>query len=106
MVVVNHIGRKTVAQNARISLETMQRIDGRYNTPGINELVASFQRIEDNAGWTATQALQDHFDAMTRIANNGSDLALIKQEASLFRNCESMLTYLVKIEGAGFQVRR
>jgi hypothetical protein len=102
---MNHIGRKTVAQNARLSLETMQHCDSRYNTTAINGLIESFRRIEDNESWTPEQALQDHFNAMTDVANNASDLALIKASPFLFRNCESTLNYLVKIEGARYVVQ-
>ena len=96
--------RRFVAQNAKLSLQTMQKINPRYKTAVIDELIASFKRIEDNATWTATQALQDHFDAMSKVADSPSDLNLLKSERSLFRNCESMAKFLIEVEGATFKV--
>lgn len=102
---MHHIGRKTVAEVARLAIESMQNIDGRYKTDGINGLIESFRRIEDNPQWTPEQALQDHFDAMTAIAMNLSELTLLKSQPALFQNCESMLRYLTKVENARVRLK-
>jgi hypothetical protein len=96
--------RRFVASNARLSLQTMQQIKRQYKTAVIDELIASFKRIEENTAWTATQALQDHFNAMTKVAESPSDLRLLQSERSLFRNCESMMKFLIEVEGASFKV--
>lgn len=91
--------RKLIAEVARLSIETIQRISPPHRTPGLVALAASFKRIEDNPSWTAEQALQDHLNAMTVIAGNPTDLALLKSgSGTLFRNCEIMLNYLTKKE--------
>jgi len=95
-----NLNRTMIAQNARLSIETMQAVDTRYKTEGLDQLIASFLRIEQNAAWSATQALQDHLAAMTQVAQNSQDLALLQKSSALFRNCESMLVYLTKVENA------
>lgn len=93
------INRQFLAQTARLSIEALQKCSLQWRRPAIDGLRESFQRIENNPGWTATQALQDHFDTMTVIADSSTDLSLV-QGTAVFKNCENLFIFLTKTEGA------
>jgi len=96
------IGRKLVAEAGKLAIGSMQQADSRYRTDVFDALKASFERIEQNEGWTATEALQDHFNAITYVVESGS-VGLLKETPALFRSCENMLKAL-RMEGANVLV--
>jgi hypothetical protein len=99
-----------VAQNAATALETFGRIDSSFLSPNIQELISSMKRIQEMNVETpdqATEALQDHFNAMSSIAGNQSDLVKLQTavNGSLFVNCESVLKILLS-KGARARISR
>lgn len=97
-----------VAENAAIALESFGRLYPDFLSPNIQELINSMKRIQAMNVETAdqaTSALQDHFNAMSSIAGNQSDLVKVQTAAngSLFRNCESVLKILL-LKGARIRV--
>jgi hypothetical protein len=98
------ITRAFLAELARTSIETMQTINPNWRTPLIDELRASFKRIEDNKQWTPEQALIDHINVMTLTARDATTLRMV-QSSAVFTNCESMLRFLLNVERAALTVR-
>ena len=100
------VNRKLIAETARISIETNQTMQSKYRTKGLNELAASFRRIEENPNWTPVQALQEHLDAMKKVCVLGTDIDLVKEGAGIFKNCWIMRQYLTKVEYASFRTMK
>lgn len=91
------ITRQFLAQNARLSIESMGGIDSRFKHPAFIELAESMRRIETQ-DITPVEALVDHVKAAVRVGSDPELLAVFKGSA-VYTNCESLIRFL-KNEGA------